>query len=74
MIGCIARRKMPTSMTSSTNRIGAVTQPTWVEELGDDVVDQHVAMRQVLDDLDQHRVLSVERHRRPVSAAPAALA
>ena len=47
-----ARRKIATSMTSSSSRIGAVTQPTRVKEIGDDVVDQHVAMRQILRYLD----------------------
>ena len=50
--GRSARRKIAMSAISRTSRIGSVIQPTLPIEVGDDVVDQHVAVGEVLAGLD----------------------
>ena len=50
--GSSARRKIRMSISSSTSRIGKVIQATRGKNDGDDVVDDDVAVREILADLD----------------------
>ena len=46
---------------------GCGNPPHMGQELGQDVVDQHVAVQDVFDDLDPHRaVAEIRRHTRPI--------